>query len=72
MVEPVSEEEPGATLCMICCDYYREKDMFNLAKCEHDKFCKNCMADYLRNKISEAAVFNIPCMHDECQEVFGE
>lgn len=68
-VIPVAEDHTGAVLCAICCDYYLKKDMFHLPGCNHE-YCKNCMADHLKVKVSDGQVVKIGCMDFNCKEIF--
>lgn len=45
--------------------------MFNLPKCTHDKFCRNCMADHLRSNVEDGRVVKIKCMAFKCDEEFS-
>ena len=54
---------------MICCDYYKLLDMFHLPGCHHE-YCKNCMADHLKVKVSDGKVVKIGCMEYKCDQVF--
>ena len=65
--EPVDE----GIFCMICCDNYLEKDILTLKGCKHE-FCKNCLVDHLKLKITEGKVFKIPCIDFNCTCVYND
>jgi hypothetical protein len=46
--EPVEE----GIYCPICCENYEAKDILTLKGCKHE-FCKNCLVDHLKLKITE-------------------
>ena len=71
-VIPVDENVRGAVLCNICCDHYVGKDMFSLDACEEHKYCRNCMADYLKSKVNDGEVLKIKCMDFKCEKEFTE
>mmetsp|Transcript_2511 Transcript_2511/g.5989 ORF Transcript_2511/g.5989 Transcript_2511/m.5989 type:complete len:642 (+) Transcript_2511:101-2026(+) len=52
--------------CTICLDDCRRGDMITVTPCK-DTFCKDCMREYLRNKIYESEVQDITCPAVDCE-----
>jgi hypothetical protein len=64
---PQEEEQPDPShvMCDICCESYAPSFFFHLPGCSHS-YCKNCMSDHLKTKITDGQVFKIKCMDLEC------
>jgi hypothetical protein len=70
-VVPIDENAAGANLCMICCYSYAKQDMFHLSTCSHE-YCKNCMSDHLKIKVTDGQVVKIGCMDFNCAQLFTQ
>jgi len=57
--------------CIICSEYYNEKDFVYYDKCNHS-FCYNCWYNYIKGKIENSSIESIKCMNYECKEILTE
>lgn len=58
-------------MCDICCGEYQPTFFFHLPGCSHS-YCKNCMSDHLKTKITDGQVLKIKCMDFDCTEEFNQ
>ena len=54
--------------CIICKEILKIENKLLLWDC-WDAFCKNCIFEYIKLKIEEGQVLNIPCINHECHNL---
>ena len=57
--------------CIICEEILNIENQIWFCDCS-DKFCKNCIFQYIKLKIEEGQVLNIPCINHECHNLITE
>ena len=61
----------GTINCSICQGPLTQENMADLTVCL-DSFCKTCLYEYLKIRIEEGQVLNMPCPNHECHSEISE